>query len=287
MKRCYRNALIAVLLLASGIVLAVEFGSLQWDHAGEQERDLLFASERAETPRTVDFRSLQGLPAPVLRYFHHVLRDGMPVILTARIVESGEFNMGRKTDDWKRFTAVQYVAPGAPGFLWNARIRLAPFVSVRVRDGYIRGRGGMTAKFLSLFTVVDARNRQELDTAALQRYLAEAVWYPTALLPSQGVRWQAIDDSRARATMTDGRTTVSLEFRFNDAGEATGVYAPGRQRESSGTFRQTPWEGTFGKYEERGGMLVPLTGEAAWLLPGMKLTYWKGTIEKIGYEFSR
>jgi hypothetical protein len=43
------------------------------------------------------------------------------------------------------------------------------------------------------------------------RFLAEAPWYPTTLLPGQGVRWKAIDDSTASATIQDGDTRVTLD----------------------------------------------------------------------------
>ena len=50
------------------------------------------------------------------------------------------------------------------------------------------------------------------------RFFAEAAWYPTALLPSQGVRWVAVDDRSANATIVDGALTLTLLFRFNDDG---------------------------------------------------------------------
>lgn len=34
----------------------------------------------------------------------------------------------------------------------------------------------------------------------LMRLLGEAAWYPTVLLPGQGVRWQPVDDRSAEAT---------------------------------------------------------------------------------------
>jgi hypothetical protein len=49
------------------------------------------------------------------------------------------------------------------------------------------------------------------------RYLAEAVWLPTALLPVNGVRWSPIDENRALATLQgDDDVSVSLEFRFEN-----------------------------------------------------------------------
>lgn len=52
--------------------------------------------------------------------------------------------------------------------------------------------------------------------------------------------------------------------------------------------RQTtmaPWEGRLSDYQRQGGMLVPMTGEVAWLLPQGRSTYWRGSITVLRYEF--
>jgi hypothetical protein len=59
------------------------------------------------------------------------------------------------------------------------------------------------------------RGTPEMAEGELLRWFAEAAWYPTALLPSQGVQWSAVDDRSALATMQDGATSVTLLFRFN------------------------------------------------------------------------
>jgi hypothetical protein len=45
-----------------------------------------------------------------------------------------------------------------------------------------------------------------------------------------------------------------------------------------------PWHGRFWNYEERGGMLVPLDGEVAWLLPEGEKPYWRSHITEIHYD---
>jgi hypothetical protein len=272
-------------LIIMGTAAAVWTVSSRRDRATAKIIDRLLGAPDPRTEAVVDFRRLEGLPKPVIRYFRRVLRDGQPLVHSARLRQAGEFNMGRDADSWRPFTAVQHISPSAPGFAWDARIRMAPFLSATVRDGYVDGHGFMNATLLSLITIVDARDTPELDAGALQRYLAEAVLCPTALLPSQGVQWREIDDHRAEAVLTHGRTTVSLEFRFNDAGVVTAVYTPARFREVDGRYMPTPWGGTFRRYEERGGMRIPIEGEVSWFLPGRTLTYWRGTIGEIQYEF--
>jgi hypothetical protein len=95
---------------------------------------------------------------------------------------------------------------------------MAPGVSAFVHDAYMLGEGSLHASLIGLFTVADVRGTPAAAQGELLRFFAEMPWYPTALLPSQGVRWEAIDNASARATVTDGATTVSLVFRFNPEG---------------------------------------------------------------------
>ena len=220
-------------------------------------------------------------------YFRCALEEGQPLIHSARITQVGEFRARQADHGWNRFEARQFFSAQPPGFVWDASIRMAPLIKVRVRDTYVAGQGSTQGKILSIVPVVDERSKAELNAGALQRYLAEAVWFPTALLPSEGVKWNAIDNSRALATLTDGGTTVSLEFQFNDIGEITGVFTPGRYRDAEGKYELTPWAGHFFNYEERHGMRIPLEGDVEWQLPGGSFPYWKGRIATVQYDFAR
>lgn len=112
---------------------------------------------------------LAGLPAPVARYFRHVLRDGQPMVTSATITWEGEFNMGTSgKDNWRPFTAVQEFVPGAPGFVWNARIAMLPGVPVFVRDSFVEGRGSMRGAVWGLIPVVTAEGTPTLASGALQ-----------------------------------------------------------------------------------------------------------------------
>lgn len=231
-------------------------------------------------------RDLEGLPAPVVRYFRHVLRDGQPIISSARIHWKGEFNMGKPgRDNWRPFTAVQEFVPGAPGFVWNARIHMLPLVPVYVRDSFLDGRGSMRAAALSLVSVVNAEGTPTLASGALQRYLGEAAWLPTALLPRQGVTWSAIDDHRARATITGGGTTVSLEFRFDSEGRNTSVFTTDRfYDDGSGSAVLHPWEARNLRFGEHNGVLVATDSVAEWHLPSGTFAYWKGRPTRVEYR---
>ena len=107
-------------------------------------------------------------------------------------------------------------------------MRMAPGMHVFVHDAYVAGEGVLHAALFGLITVADLRGTPEMAEGELMRFLAEAAWYPTALLPSQGVRWDAMDDTSASASLVDAATTVSLEFRFDAEGLIDTVHAAAR-----------------------------------------------------------
>lgn len=272
-------------LAGASLGLATRLGSARWNLKSSHLVDRIFQQHSGKRQKTVAFEGLDQLPTPVAGYFRHALKDGQPFIRFARVTWAGEFRTRKAEDTWSPFKAMQYFSAQPPGFVWDASIHMGPLMNVRVRDAYVAGEGSMQAKILSLVPVVDERGKAELNAGALQRYLAEAVWFPTALLPVAGVQWSAIDDSRALATLTDSDTTVSLEFRFNDAGEITSVFTPGRYRAVNGKYELTPWEGHFRKYEERNCMRIPVEGDVEWQLQEGSFPYWKGHIVEVKYDF--
>jgi hypothetical protein len=273
-------------LAGLGIASAVSAGSYLWRHRTDSLADKLCRASLADGRRNVDFSRLDGLPAPVAKYFRLTLKDGQPIIRWARIRQTGLFCTGLGDHVWNPFEATQTFSAQPAGFVWDADMRMNALARIRVRDAYAAGKAEMKAKVLSLLPVVDAHGRRELAEGALQRYLAEAVWLPTALLPEAGVRWSGLDDDKAVATLTDSGLTVSLEFRFNPDGEITSVYSPGRYRELSGHYTLTPWEAYVHDYREVAGMRVPFGAEAAWLLQGKSLTYFQASVSEIVYDFT-
>lgn len=274
----WRKIILGLALILAGIGGALLYGARRWRVSTEALIARLDASGSTARASRFDEKELEGLPSPVAKYFRRVLRPGQPLVTSARIRHEGLFRSRDAEDGWSPFSSTQLFRVGPPGFIWDARIRMAPGMSVQVRDSYVAGAGGMHGEVLELLPVVDLQGTPEMAAGSLQRYLAEAVWIPTALLPSQGVQWTALDDSTAQATLTDGQTTVSLDFTFNAEGEITRAFTPARFREVQGRFEPTPWECRYTEYADRGGMRIPLAGEVEWQLPNRRLPYWRGRV---------
>lgn len=276
---------LAVLLLLAGVVVALKVsGASRWARETDDLYRELDAGRQVSVATRVDFGELAALPGPVQRYFRRVLKDGQPVVVAARVAHRGVFNMGEREDAWKPFTSGQHVVVRRPGFVWNGRVEMLPGLPVHVHDAYLSGRGLLHAAVLGWFTVADMRGSGAIAEGEMMRFLAEAAWYPTALLPSQGVKWTGVDERSARATLVDGDISLTMLFTFDDDGLIDTVSAPSRGRAAGGKIVPTPWQGRFWNYQWRSGMLVPLSGEVSWLLPAGPKPYWRGDILNVEYE---
>lgn len=275
-------------LLVTMAVVAATYGSWRWADGTRTLLSRLEAVRLTQLSARFDARELETLPAPVQRYFRVALQDGQPMIAALSVNHTGTFNMSETAERWKPFTSKQRVIMQRPGFDWDARVMILPGVPVLIHDAYIAGSGLLRGAIFGLVPVVNVADSPELAKGELLRFFAEAAWYPTALLPSQGVRWEAADDTSARATLTDGKLAVTLLFRFNKDGLIESARAEARGRGvTDGKMAFAPWQCRFWNYAVRDGMRIPLQGEVAWILPDGAKLYYRGTTTTLNYEFAK
>ncbi len=276
--------LIAVAVVTiSGIVIFLRRRQRAYD---ERLNDALSRRAEESPAFAVDFSALTELPAPVQRYFRHVLTDGQPTVREALLEQTGVLRTGVRTENWTRFTATHRVLPSAHAFLWDARVELPVANHIRVLDSYIDGTGAGRVSLMSAFVLGEEVGGVGLDLGSLYRYLAEGVWCPTALLPQSGVQWTPIDDYTALATLAHGKSTAALEFRFDETGEVVSVYTSDRPGNLDGRFQNAPWEGHFRRYETHDGMRVPTYGEVGWYQGDRLELVWEGDIKHFRYRFA-
>jgi hypothetical protein len=286
-----KTTLITLAALAAVAAALIAWGTWRWQAATRTLVQQLDAARVPPGPTHYDStRELPGLPEPVQRYFRTVLTEGQPMVAAVTLQHRGSFNMGATQEQWKPFTSWQRSVTRRPGFVWDGRIAVVPGLAVHVHDAYVAGQGILRPAVAGLFTLLDLRDASPepggVAHGELMRFVAEAAWYPTALLPSQGVRWQALDARSARATLADGELTLTLTFEFASDGTMARVRADARGRTVGDHVLLTPWEGVWSDMQLQAGMRVPMRGEVAWLTPQGRLPYWRGTVSSLDYEFA-
>ena len=167
----------------------------------------------------------------------------------------------------------QYITADPPGFIWQGTTR-----QFTTRDEYVAGHGGLTVSLLGAVPIVRGHG-PHFDQGELLRWLAEAAWLPTALLPSQHIAWTAVDYHSARLTLTNAGQTVACLVRFNEQDEIAAC-------EASRYINDTelrPWDGRFSQYRRYHGVLVPFAGEASWTVDGQRQPYAQFVVQELDY----
>ncbi len=179
--------------------------------AARIEADLL------AVPRSPDVFSaadVVGLPEPAQRYLRHAIAPGTPLAPALRLEMTGTMT---PTPGGARVAlrAVEVLAPRR-GFVWTAEARMFG-VPVRVRDHYFERAGGVRVALLGLVPLPFSGEPEDLARSARGRLIGEAVWCPTALV-GRGVTWEAVDDDRARFTLTVDGEPIAVTLRVGPDG---------------------------------------------------------------------
>ena len=268
-----RNTNLLILSVLAVPTIAALTG--RWLVARQVRRDVadLFAEADTGPVTTYDPAQLVGLPAPVQRYFRHVLTPGQPYLRTVRLKHDGDF----KTDlekDWMPITGEEYFLADKPGYIW-----IGTTTWFTARDQYVAGHGSLTVRLLGTLPIQHGSG-PAFDQGEILRWLAETAWFPTSLLPGGPAVWSPVDDHSATLTLTDHGLTVSCLMSFNENDELVRCEA---QRQSDETHAQT-WVCRLFDYRERQGVLVPTQGGAAWVIGGEEKPYARFILRDIEFD---
>ena len=121
MKKWAKFSLAGLGLIGAGAGLALWSGAANWHAETARMIKKLKQSALSDDAKTISFGDFGDLPAPVARYFRFALKEGQPVISTARIRHAGEFNLG---DEWIPFESEQHFSSDPPAFVWDANMRM-------------------------------------------------------------------------------------------------------------------------------------------------------------------
>jgi hypothetical protein len=268
-KSVFLLATTAVALPLAGIVIGRALAA----HRLRRDVTQLFAQSTDVSSQVYRETQLVGLPAPVQRYFRHVLRDGQPYLRGLRLHYGGQFKTNLKKD-WIAISGEQYITANPPGFIWQGTTRW-----FMARDEFVAGHGGLTVRLLGALPVVHGQG-PHFDQGELLRWLFESTWLPTALLPSEHIAWTAIDDHSARLTLVCQGLRVSCLARFNEQDELAECEARRYMDETT----LMPWIGRFAQYRRWHGVLVPTRGEANWVVGGQRQPYARFIVQKLEYD---
>ncbi len=223
-----------------------------------------------------------ALPAPVQRYLTFAVpnRETRPHLV--QLTASGDFRRPLQ-EGFEPTTAAQTIAVNTPALMFDATTPILPGLWARAYDFFAEGKMQMRAKIASTLTVMDESATEALNRTSLRRWLLESPLYPTALLPGGPVRWEAIDDTRARAIVSGFGLEASLVATFRPDGSLASFAA-----EQDGDLT-TPYHGsgehvTRDDYRLVSGLMIPHLFQISRSKGGKLYPFWTGNITAIRFE---
>ncbi len=227
------------------------------------------------------YSKIDSLPAPVQKYFRFALSEGITEPNFVRLKQSGKFKTNINAD-FKDITAEQYAITNQPGFIWSGDIHLASILWIKGIDTYFNGRGDLLIKFMSGVTITKETGK-EIAQAQIVRWLLEGLWYPNSLLPSENLKWKAIDSTSAILHFTENDVEVEAVFHFKDDGSVSKVTSQRYMTTTAGPAL-TSFTGYFSDYRELNGIKIPFHSEVEWNLDHQDFKYGIFNIDKIEYD---
>ncbi len=213
---------------------------------------------------------IRQLPEPAQKYLKYAILKSRRYVSQAYLTHHGEFKPSKK---WMPIKGEEYFTIQPPGFIWFGKVR---FTSAT--DTYQKGFGRMQVKLLSTFKLVDAKG-EEFNQGELMRWLSETPWFPTALVPSDNIRWEAIDANSAKIYLTDHGLREEGVFFFNEEGQISKFKA-----KRYGNGKLDDWICQYYDYREVDGFHVPFYVEASWEAEAEDFKYAKFRIKSIEYD---
>ena len=268
-------ALVAIIGITGAIA---SFNSVRFSRRVALEMREVAVSAVESVPPT---REQHDLPLPVSRYIRKAIHRSEP-IRTVWLRQGGRFRTSLD-GSWLPIRGTQFFRTSPPAFIWWGRVRIAPGLWVDARDRAVDGVGNMLVRAESTVTIANSSGPQ-LDQGALLRLLGEMTWMPTAFFDRRYVRWSAIDDHRASATLSINGREVTGVFEF-DADDLPTTFTAERYRDvGGGRSVVTPFIGRSSDYRLVSGVLVPFRVVGAWIIENEAIEYADFVVEELAFD---
>jgi hypothetical protein len=192
---------------------------------------------------------------------------------------------------WMKLRAEQVMGIRKLAFVWYAEQKKSLFVTMRVIDAFVDGKGVLHVRALGSMPIADM-DGPAADEAELMRYLAELPWSPDAMVHNPDLRWRQLDEKTVEVEAGKGGVVAKVRLYFDDSGDIVGMQADARGRAEGMEVVPRPWRGTYSEHRniegefagESGFRRIPTKLEIGWLLDKGYFAYWRGQIATYGLE---
>jgi hypothetical protein len=276
--------MMAKTFLAVGILLAIALLllAIRQVRANTEVQQIIQSLHPGKTTDSVFNKEMVAdLPEPAQRYFLHAIAPGTPLANSVHLTMRGSIRLSPE-QAWMPLRATEILS--TKGFVWQA-IAGQGMMQMRGADYYTHGKGRMQFSLWGLIPVVDAQDANVLRSA-LGRWVGEYFWLPSALLPQQGVSWQAIDTNTIQANLEADGEPITLIFVIDHQGKLLrGSLLRWGNQTKDGHYAEIPFGGDHQAERTFGGYTIPSQMGAGWRIGTKRyFEFFRTTIEQAQFH---
>jgi hypothetical protein len=267
-----------IVLVSAILAMAVWMFNVQTN----EEIKMILKEANLSEKTIMTHEMIQPLPTPVQKWITNIGLIGKETIQTVYFQQQGTMKLKPNQKEWTEAIAEQYVTTNRPAFIWWVKMNMFPIVHVYGRDHYIGGKSQMLIKLASLIPVVTVSNNEKVNQSTLQRYLMELPWYPSSAL-SPYIKWEQINESSAKATMTYKGVSGSATYHFTQNGDLEKISAF-RYKDSDELSVPIECIGEVIETSYINGIKIPTKLNVSWMLESGKFTWYRLQISNVTYN---
>jgi len=245
----------------------------------EQIRNLHLIIHYAPLPATV---SIPSKPEPVARYVSWALGENQLLVGSVHLRFTGRRRYG-KTGRWMDIGGEAFFSVAAPGFVWRATTTYAPSIWLETFDFYVDDKAGMNLNLFSVFPLDNAHD-DAIKTSSLFRYLACTPLFPMIHGSAGFITWENIDDSTAKAIITDKGRSVEAIARFNGRGWIESIDMHDKTHPETGRPVPGHFATRFSSYTKMEGYWIPMQVDSDMILPDGEYVTAEYSISEIDFD---
>lgn len=270
-------------------ILIIVAGLLLWFYVpysptkAEFARLTSYLIPEKQTPEEVfTVQDISRLPSPVQKYFYYCGYIGTPKMSSMKIYHNDvDFVLSPDKPPLKiKYVQFNLVKEPERIALIDTSLYGIPFEGI---DVYKNGAGsmkGIIAKSYTLFYQTGAA----MDKASLVTCLSESLMVSNLALQDY-IKWEAIDDTHALATISYYGISASGIFTFDNNGAMTVFTTDDREyTDIKGNSQKVKWSAVCEDYREVNGIKHPTSLKAIWHFNTGDLVYFDGRNTKYGDE---
>jgi hypothetical protein len=254
--------MLKIAILSIGIVLAALIVlAIMRIKADQEVRRIWQTLESVPAENRFTEEMVAELPAPVQRYFLYTIAPGTLLASSVNIKMSGSFRMAQNKP-WMPMQAKQMISANK-GFIWQPVIG-SGLMQFSGADYYANNFGRTRFYLWGLIPIVNAYN-SNITRSAIGRFAGESFCLPSALLPQQGVSWQAIDENTIQASLKIDGEPVTLTLVIDPEGKLLKLSMPRwGDKTDDGSYTYIPFGAEFHQEQTFDRLTIPTQISAGW-----------------------